>query len=230
MSHFITCAFLFSFATSLFAADLPDAKADSLLAGQQKLIEGQSTILAKQTSIYEEVRWDDPFVNRRNGIELNLPGLLIGSRDGIWLAGGYSHFPKNVKMEIAFPFFYHRTTEDDEDLTRFTFDIRPRYFLGKHREGLYIEMGARYLAMSGYESDGDFFGWENPNGERLSVTRLGVFTGVGYRKFSMKGLYWGCSVALGRYYGDEDIKIHGDDSLGGEVLWDVEFFKLGILF
>ncbi len=226
MNAILMIALLAILAGPLQASEVDSSTADSLLVGQQKLLQGQEQIRYQQTLILEEA-WDDPFQGRCHGIEVNFAGLLVGSRDGLMLSGTYSYFPKDSNLEIAFPFFYDLDSSDENDLRRYALDFASRYYLGKHRSGIYVQAGLRVVRMWG-PSDAGW--WDEPEREKLEVNKHGVFTGVGYRKFSKKGLYWGCSISLGRYWGDLDTHLHDDGLLGDDVLFDIEFFKLGFLF
>ena len=141
---------------SVQAAELNGSATDSLLAGQQELLLGQELIKQQQQQLLQEA-WDDPFLGRNHGIELNLAGLLLGTRNGFLLMGSYSYFPQDTNMEFAFPFFYHHDTGDGNDLRRYALDFASRFYLGKHRTGLYVQGGVRLVQMSGY-ADAGWFG------------------------------------------------------------------------
>jgi hypothetical protein len=61
----------------------------------------------------------------------------------------------------------------------------------------------------------------------------GAGVGIGYRKFSYRGLYWGASLSLGRYFIGKNDRFYGswlsyDDD--NEIIIDVEFLKFGWAF
>ena len=66
-----------------------------------------------------------------------------------------------------------------------------------------------------------------------SENKLGIGIGIGYRKFSYKGFYWGTSLNLGRYFLGENGKYIGEflwydnDS---EIILNFELLKFGWAF
>ena len=66
------------------------------------------------------------------------------------------------------------------------------------------------------------------------TNRLGVGFGMGFRKFSNRGLYWGCILSLGRYL--TNMKTTNSSAnlleLTGlqNYIFDIEFFKVGYAF
>ena len=91
--------------------------------------------------ILAEVTYIDPLKGKIGGLEINPLHTLINSMDGgVGFAGTVSIFPEGKKEEIAFPFAFL----DDEaagtgpgSRANFRLDAQYRYFLGKHRKGIY---------------------------------------------------------------------------------------------
>lgn len=57
--------------------------------------------------------------------------------------------------------------------------------------------------------------------------------GLGYRKFSYRGLYWGASLNIGRYLLGKNDYFRGgifDYDNDAEMIYDVELFKFGWAF
>ncbi|NCQ11408.1 MAG: hypothetical protein GW809_04525, partial [Bacteroidetes bacterium] len=69
--------------------------------------------------------------------------------------------------------------------------------------------------------------------DRESIVKVGLGIGIGYRIFSYKGIYWGTSLNVGRYFiGKNDhfyssfLEINDDATM----ILDIEFLKFGWAF
>ena len=167
--------------------------------------------------ILDEVKYKDPLDDKLGGLEINPLYSMIYSQDNkISFSGTLSFFPKDQKVEIAFPFSKKTRTDDffqitEGEATTFNLDVQLRYFLGRHRKDIYIMGGLRY---SNHVEQNEFID--------LSYDKGGISFGVGYRIFSSSGLYWGCSIYYGKYY-------LGSDNGPGNFM-NLEFFKFGKTF
>lgn len=151
------------------------------------------------------------------GAELN-PVTFIASNDSrVYFNAGVSIFNRNTSSEIAIPIDYKNIQNDGEQFTAFSVSAHYRKFLNKDIRGYYFSGVTRLTTIN---SD---------------TTKLGIGFGIGYRKFFDSGLYWGWSVVLGRYLGDndqyEDGSISGFDIIEDRaVMVDVELLKVGLTF
>jgi hypothetical protein len=201
------------------------AKLDSLLLYQKKLME-----LQKLT--FEEVHYVEPLANRSVGIEFNPAYLLVATaRNYVVLSGGFSLFAVDRRAELAFPLFYQDGTSDKNvPLKFFTADAIYRKFLGSHQDGFYLSLGLRYArieGVAGIEILGIPFGTTQ---NEIIQSKVGAHFGIGYRYFSRSGIYWGTSLVIGRYFGDDDRDVSGVTTDDSKILFDIEILKFGIAF
>jgi len=167
-----------------------------------------------KVQILEEVKYLDPLIGKIGGIEINpLYSMFYSGNNKTSFSGTVSFFTK--KAEIAFPFSHRYKAEDslfqNFNSTMTNIDAQYRYFLGKYRKGLYIMGGIRF---ANYKTDGSY---------GLPYTKQGLFFGIGYRIFSSSnGLYWGCSLYLGKHY-------FGSDN-GSDGFMNLELLKFGKTF
>ena len=184
---------------------------------------------------------NDPLAGKNFGVEVN-PFRLLLFGEGMSFSGGVSLFNVTRSAELAFPFLYARSeTEDfagsgssDFDFTEITQDVHYRYFLGNTQNGFYLSSFARFAYLNGIEGEWlDDMLNPNPSGTRSSEGKLGIGFGLGYRIFSYRGLYWGCSASFGRYLvGDNDRFRPGYFGLDADekFIFDIEFLKAGWAF
>jgi hypothetical protein len=189
------------------------------------------SILTLQKKMYSESR-NMPLADKNFGIELNIFRVLLIDR-AVSLSGGFSLFGVNRHAEIAFPIYYSNP-EDPKDLKELTIDCHYRYFLGNTQNGLYLSGFVRYAHLDGYLGDNDLFHSDVTNADiKISENKMGAGVGIGYRKFSYKGLYWGTSLNFGRYFIGKNDQFYGiflpiDDD--NKIIIDVEFLKFGWAF
>ncbi|HOC23782.1 MAG TPA: hypothetical protein PKJ13_00650 [bacterium] len=189
-----------------------------------------------QKQIYREIR-NEPLAGKRFGVEFNFIRALVIEED-VTLSGGFSLFDVDRNAEIAFPFYY-ANPGDAQSMHEITLDCHYRYFLGNTRNGFYLSGFTRFAHLEGYEEQSQAPFWDVPELAEIRTTRnkIGIGVGLGYRKFSYKGLYWGCSFSFGRYLtGRNDIfysnwddfaSLNNDD---GKYIFDIEFLKFGWAF
>jgi len=189
------------------------------------------SIYVLQKKMYTDVK-NQPLADKKFGVEFNLFRLLM-MEESVSLSGGFSLFGINRQTEIAFPVFYSNPDEK-EDLNEFTIDCHVRYFLGNSQNGFYISGFTRYAHLEGYLGDSGLHLFEDETvGKRSTENKIGVGVGVGFRKFSYKGLYWGMSLNFGKYIYGENNKFYGsflsldDDE---KTIVDFEFLKFGYAF
>jgi len=187
------------------------------------------SIYVMQKEMYREYK-NVPLANKKYGLELNLFNLLFADQ-GLVLNGGFSMFDVDRHAEIAFPFSYSNP-EDKHGLTQFTVSCHYRHFLGNTQNGMYLSGFAKYANLSGYYGD-DFWGGEMINEIKGNESKFGIGIGIGYRKFSYRGLYWGTSLNVGRYilgknevFHDGFLNINNDS----KFIFNIELLKFGIAF
>ncbi len=189
-----------------------------------------------QKQIYREIR-NEPLAGKKLGVEFNFIRALIIEED-VTLSGGFSLFDVDHNAEIAFPFYY-ANPGDWKNLYEITLDCHYRYFLGNTRNGFYLSGFTRFAYLEGYEEQSQVPFWDEPELAeiRTSQIKIGIGVGLGYRKFSYKGLYWGCSFSFGRYLAgrnniffsdwDNIASFNNDD---GKYIFDIELLKFGWAF
>lgn len=217
------------------AASAPlEARIDTVLAKQDELLKGQARILAAVESV-------DPFVEKRFAVSLNVP-LALGTlgRDLSILSGGLSWFPRGSSFEINLPVWYRSERSDetvyeggsnpDRDFSGLAVDLQSRWYFEPVRKGFYMVGGLRWAHLQGLREDWTYLPpfYEHPAYERATVDRVGLYGGIGWRLESDR-FHWGSNVLFGRYF-DRDPQLVNEGLLGAEYLFDIEFFKLGILF
>jgi len=195
------------------------------------------SIYVLQKKIYKTVK-NQPLADKKYGIEFNIFRLLFFASDMNFLnhtlSGGFSLFNVDRKAEIAFPFFYSNPDFkwdemdiDEKDLYRkFTIGCHYRRFLGNFQNGFYISGFTQYANLQTREyTDEDV---------KLSNTenKLGLGIGIGYRKFSYKGFYWGTGLSVGRYIirDDDDYNDGGTLFDFSEIIFNFELLKFGWAF
>lgn len=208
------------------------------LVAQQRKADSLSTeakidsIYRLTQKIYREAQ-NDPLAEKRFGVEFNFFRLLLID-EAVTLSGGFSLFNADRRAEIAFPFYFADPANSD-DLHEWTIDCHYRYFLGNTRNGFYLSAFGRFAHLSGYPGDDEGLFWEGePDREnRITQDKFGFGFGLGYRKFSYRGLYWGTSFSFGRYLSSDNDQFYGefltlDDD--GKYILDVELLKFGWAF
>ncbi|HNS73693.1 MAG TPA: hypothetical protein PKI81_09825 [bacterium] len=189
-----------------------------------------------QKRMYGEIR-NEPLAGKRFGVEFNFFRALIIDED-VTLSGSFSLFDVDRNAEIAFP-FYFANPEDAKNLQEWTLDCHYRYFLGNTRNGFYMSGFARFAHLEGYEGEDGPWHTEPLRSTDIHTTqdKLGIGIGMGYRKFSYKGPYWGCSFSFGRYITGRNDIFHSDwgniasfNNDDGKFIIDIELLKFGWAF
>jgi len=238
----VTCSTLPLFAQTIIIKDEERRDGDSLSAESKidSIYLTQKQMRKIQKKLYKTLR-NKPLQDKKYGIEINILRLLFyNSKNNIFnhtFSGGFSLFDIDRHAEIAFPVYYSnpRNIWDDEydehNLRQFTLDCHYRRFLGNTQNGFYISGFIRYANLRGYE--GEWYYWEDDNPKKSTENKLGVGIGIGYRKFSYKGFYWGTSLNLGRYFIGENDKFQGEFGLydnDSEMIYSFELLKFGWAF
>lgn len=189
------------------------------------------SIYVLQKKMYNETR-NTPLSKKKFGVEFNIARLLLIEK-AVSLSGGFSLFGVNRHAEITFPVYYS-SPEDPKDLKEWTLDCHYRYFLGNTQNGFYLCGFVRYAHLNGYLGGNDLPLFSGGTADiKNSENKIGIGVGVGYRMFSYKGLYWGTSFSIGRYFIGENDQFYGsflsyDDD--NKIIIDFEFFKFGWAF
>ncbi len=191
-----------------------------------------------------EIAQDTPMENKKIknswGVEINPFKLAIGTADDGYrmFAGGVSYFNYENNTEIALPINYNTYTRkrelssvgDYDYIERdLNIDIHFRQFIGPSVGGSYFGVFARYTFLEGKLKDDNRF---------AEVHKFGMGVEFGVRVMQIYffdlPLYWGASVAVGKYFGDnndiflqEGIAMEMDDR---EIFFDVELLKIGLEF
>lgn len=195
-----------------------DAKIDTVLKNQDKMLQNQAKIL-------HQVTWVDPLEGKHFGLEFNPALLLVGlGNNELYLSGGFSLFNLAPQAEIAFPVYYRKYDSDNSELL--TADVHYRLFFSKRR-GFYASGGLRYARLYG-EEEQNWVDVDNPR--MVTVNKVGAFFGIGYRYFSQIRIYWGTGIILGTYFSDDSNKIQGTFMDQGKFLFDLELLKIGYAF
>jgi hypothetical protein len=202
------------------------------------------SIFVMQKQVVRTIK-NDPLADKTFGVEFNFLRVLMLTEQTS-LSGGVSLFNVHRQAEIAFPFLYSKSKTADidgpwadslsnVDFTEFTQDVHYRYFLGNTQNGFYLSGFARGAYLSGIKGSTEFdvFDSTKAGNARDTEMKMGLGVGLGYRKFSYRGLYWGAGINLGRYVIGENDKFRGgllsydNDS---ELIIDIELFKFGWAF
>jgi hypothetical protein len=189
------------------------------------------SIYRLQKKMYRESK-NEPLAGKNSGMEFNFIRFLTMEKS-VSLSGGFSLFSPDRRAEIAFP-LYFSDPDDPEDLKEWTVDCHYRFFLGNTQNGFYLSGFTRFAHLSGYLSkeNEDLFE-DAPLTKKGTENKLGVGFGLGYRKFSYRGLYWGASFSVGRYIVGENERFYGkwlsydDDE---KIIYDFELLKFGWAF
>ena len=188
------------------------------------------SIYSLQKKMYKTIK-NEPLTGKNIGVELNILKLLFLD-EAIVLSGGFSFFNIDRKAEIAFPIHYSKP-EDPESVNEFTLDCHYRHFLGNTQNGFYLSGFTRYAHLSGYAGDNFEFLTSDTPTTQTTENKIGIGIGLGYRKFSYRGLYWGVSLNLGRYIIGENDKFHdGFFSMDNDskMIFNMELLKFGWAF
>ncbi len=182
---------------------------------QQQILDNQQQILSHLGN--------NPLGGREQGIEFNIIRLLNSDSDNITLSGTYSRFKHDENVELAFPLFYAKETYNNEPSTHVTnADIHYRKYLGPKIGGFYMSGFGRYSHINGALKD--------DTSKTDTTNKLGLGVGIGYRKFSESGLYWGTSLNLGHYLIGDSQRFADAPAADDPMIIDVEMLKFGYAY
>lgn len=205
----------------------------SKLSAQEKvnlMLKNQELLdkLLKNQDVIETRDDNNPFKDKRFGIEINLVTLLIMKDELREFSGTFSLFyPKN-NIEVAFPFLTYSETYDGDKINQTMIDMHIRKFIEDTMNGYYIGAFTRAEYLQGTLKHDDLYYGEPKN--IGSESKLGVGFSIGYREFLKSGFYWGMSFSLGRFLiGENDLFaiVLLDDS---DFIVDIELLKVGYAF
>jgi len=200
-----------------------EGKIDTLLQNQKKILQNQSTIL-------QNVRQPYVLEGKRMGVAFNPALALFGvAIQQAIVSGSMSLFP-HKGTEIIFPVYFSHSLKKDDDRDILTVDAQYRLFFNAQKPGFFSCAGARLAYLMGRKNV-PYNVYSQPNrDETTSVTKFGVYFGIGYRYFGSNGLYWGTELILGSYFSDDSDKF--DDSFidASRFLFDVTFLRVGYAF
>jgi len=219
-SRIVSWIIMFAILTINVGISQDSTMTDSLLANQNTIIKNQETMMS-------EVVYEDPLHGKRFGVEFNPVSFLFStaSDEGFLLSGSISSFTASDKAEVAFPFYI---VHGSDRYKQYTVGSHYRYFLGKHRKGLYISSGIRLTHIEG-EKRSYWYSYETDDG-LVSDDKIGLTFGIGYRKYGYNGWYWGMSLFGGRYLESKDLGLSGAWLSDGKLILDMELLKIGKMF
>jgi hypothetical protein len=224
------------FHSAFFAAGLALASgaeqsppaADSAGTFERKVdrMSGKVDDIHEDTRVIRRELVESPLGNRSWGVEIN-PARLLFISEGLDISGTVSNFSLNRSAELSVPFVY-TDGNGDSPYTILTVGAHYRHFLGGRQRGFYLGGLARYQYAE-YLSQPLF---AEPREKMLS--RAGIAFEIGYRIFSRSGIYWGCSLAAGRYMVGGEVGESEWPNVGAlwfkDLILDVELLKLGFAF
>src|SRR6056297_390117 len=198
--------------SGLLIADQQDGKYDS--------------ILKVQNLLYSHCQ-NNPLMDKKYGIEANILRLFY-MNESVSFSGGFSLFDVARNAEISFPVYYEKP---EDGITTFTADCHYRHFLNNSQNGFFIACFSHLAALEGAaklsNEDPEGARQKFVKGENTSHLKLGVGIGIGFRRFSQSGIYWGCSLNVGRYIlGDDDVFYH-DALVDSKYILSAELLKFG---
>lgn len=199
---------------------------------------------SKELNKNDETIKGNPLANKKWGIEFNLFRFLtiasISRKDGYdySFSGGVSLFNISRGAELAFPIYFSNFKDkgdweyDEEYKRQFTLDCHYRIFFGLTQKGFYFSGFIRYANLCGTKGEYSYYEYVL---KRSTENKIGIGFGFGYRVFSQKGLYWGVSLSIGRYFiGENDIFEEEGDLLlpfdDHEMIVIFELLKFGWAF
>ncbi len=185
-----------------------------------------STLLMTNVLHAEEDSW---------GVEVN-PFRLILLTEGSGsqsFSGTISHFDNSNGIEIAMPIYFSKDKSDyyggsDNDTeTVLDIDLRYRKYFEKKTEGAYIGGFGRYTYLDGRANDISQYATVKKFG-------LGLEVGMRVKRIFDTPFYWGASLGVGAYLGDNNDIFHGSGITmalsDNQYILDVELFKVGYEF
>lgn len=188
------------------------------------------SILTLQKQMNAQIS-NSPLANKKFGVELNLFRFLTLD-DAFTMSGTVSFFNWDRNAEIAFPMYLQIANDLDYEVNSFTLDGHYRYFLGKSQNGFYLSGFARTAFLRGNTSS-EWYDDGTQSRDIKNAIKFGIGFGLGYRYFSYKGLYWGTSFSVGRYFIGKNDQFYGsflDYDDDAEMIVDFEFLKFGWSF
>lgn len=199
---------------------------------EEKKIAEKKSINQQNPSVFINPIIPEKSLNdKKKGIEINLLRILTYN-NYFSFSGTYSIFDAKNKNEYAFPVFYGDPVEKGEMRT-ISADIHIRHYTGNSLKGFYCSGFARLANLRGYRTDYYDAFIHQSNQDKISITKLGIGLGIGYRVMLDKNLYWGTGLILGKYISGESAVLFNDSqeiSDDDPFILDAEFFKIGWAF
>ncbi|MFP4547911.1 MAG: hypothetical protein ACLFQM_07245 [Fidelibacterota bacterium] len=213
---------LMALSCGLLSAGQDNTRLDSILNWEKLIIDQQQ---------------GNPLSDKKYGIEANILRLFY-MNESVSFSGGFSLFDVSRNAEISFPVFYEKP---EEGITKFTTECHYRHFLSNTQNGLYIAGFTRLDKLNGTEKIVNKTTDQRPKGngaleqefmkgDNISHLKFGIGVGIGFRRFSPSGIYWGCSLNVGRYIlGENDVFYH-DALVDSKYIVSAELLKFGVAF
>jgi hypothetical protein len=218
MRHLSISIIFFLISIKLFAQNddnkLILRKLDSIQSFQKRAYNEQKAI-------------QNPLANKKYGIEIN-PVRVIAFGFYPTLSGSFSLFGINRNSELAFPvLFQFQNAILNQKLK---VDFHYRYFLSTTQNGFYLSAFVRYQ-----HSNEALLNILTLTTSHIQVDRIGLGVGLGFRVFSNKGPYWGCSLIFGKFITPNPTITSNSSTLDisnlfSNYILDLECLKVGYAF
>lgn len=175
-----------------------------LLASASGFVKADGMKSGKSTNVSDKdsLAFSQALTNKKYGIGINPLRTIIYLGNALNVRGAVSLFAIDRHAEIAFPIQYLSGSDENIPYRFFFGEIAYRRFFSNRQNGFYYSGGFRYAFMkSEILDDSKKFGTpEEHTGTVYKQNKSGIYAGIGYRHFSVKGFYWGSNFILGGYF------------------------------
>ena len=188
---------------------------------------GLSSLFGESLSVVKSESW---------GVEFNPLRLLVFGDNETSLSGTFSYFDNENSVEIAVPWLYYKDSgRVDWNLQKeyreksILVDVHYRKYFTPNTEGAYVGAFGRYAHLAG-----ELYVTE----EYKTVNKFGLGLEVGFKLKNIfdSPFYYGASIALGGYLGNENDVFNSHDWFStlslddNRKIIDIELLKIGYEF
>jgi hypothetical protein len=151
----------------------------------------------------DSISYLQPPANKKIGLGINTIRTVVYIGNEFQIRGAVSVFCIDRQAEIAFPFQYNSGKDANITYRVFYSEATYRSFTGKQQKGFYFSGGVRYAYIEGeiLDDSAEFGSPQEHTGMISKQNKFGVYAGIGYRYFTMKGYYLGGNIIAGAYFG-----------------------------